>query len=200
MDFFEVTSRRKSSRKFLPEQIKPEELDAIIRAGKTAPIGSNEYKNLHLTVVQNEEVLKALAEGAIVRRKVNRKEMEELSSSISDAASVLDQKAAYDPFYHAPTVIFISHRKQTLQPGIEYTNVSTIATTMHLAATALGLGSCFMWYALESMRNLPEYDKTELLELPEDFEPLLGLAIGYIDKELPVRELKEDKISMNVIA
>ena len=53
MDFFETTSRRKSSRKFLPEQIKPEDLDAIIRVGKTAPIGSNEYKNLHLTVVQN---------------------------------------------------------------------------------------------------------------------------------------------------
>lgn len=50
---------------------------------------------------------------------------------------------------------------------------------MHLAATDMGLGSCYMWGALESMRMLPEYDHTDLLGLPEDYEPLMALAVGY---------------------
>ena len=50
---------------------------------------------------------------------------------------------------------------------------------MHLAATALGLGSVFMWGSLEAMRVIPELDNTSILNLPEGFEPLIGLAVGY---------------------
>ena len=54
----------------------------------------------------------------------------------------------------------------------------------------MGLGSCFMWFALDSMRRIPELDFTGLLELPENYEPLLGLAVGHIDEPLKTREVK----------
>jgi nitroreductase len=55
----------------------------------------------------------------------------------------------------------------------------------------LGLGSVFMWHALESMREIPELDNSYLLNLPEDFSPLLGIALGYPAQPPKARELKE---------
>ena len=70
---------------------------------------------------------------------------------------------------------------------------------MHMEATSLGLGSVFMWGALEAARVLPEFDRTELLEIPDGFEPLLGLAVGHSAVEQKERKLTDKKISMNEI-
>jgi hypothetical protein len=56
-----------------------------------------------------------------------------------------------------------------------------------------------MWGALESMRIISELDHTGLLQLPEDFEPLIALAVGYPVKELEVRELKHRPFECNRI-
>jgi nitroreductase len=56
-----------------------------------------------------------------------------------------------------------------------------------------------MWHALESMRELPELDNACLLNLPEGFSPLLGIAIGYPAKEPAARELKTDKIKTDYL-
>ena len=70
---------------------------------------------------------------------------------------------------------------------------------MHLAATDLGLASVFMWGSLEAMRIYPRFDHTDLLQLPENFEPLLGLAVGYPEKPLKEKELRKDKIEVNYL-
>jgi nitroreductase len=70
---------------------------------------------------------------------------------------------------------------------------------MHLAATELGLGSVFMWGSLEAMREIPELDHTAVLDLPDGFEPLIGIAIGHPEQELSARDLKADKISVNYL-
>ena len=53
--------------------------------------------------------------------------------------------------------------------------------------------------ALESMREDPELDNSALLNLPEGFSPLLGLAVGYPAEPPRERELKMDKITVNRI-
>ena len=104
-----------------------------------------------------------------------------------------------DPFRDAPTVIFVSHRRQTVQPGIEYSNVACIVYSMHLAATNLGLGSVLIWGALEAMREIPELDNADVLELPDDFEPLLGIAIGYPAQTPKPRDIRTDKFTINYL-
>jgi nitroreductase len=96
-------------------------------------------------------------------------------------------------------VIFVSHRNQTVQPGIEFANAACVVYSMHLAATELGLGSVFMWFALESMRELPELDHSRLLNLPDGFAPLMGIAVGHPAKPLRARPLNPDKISVNAL-
>ncbi len=77
--------------------------------------------------------------------------------------------------------------------------MTTVTNQMHLAATNLGLGSVYMWGALESMRLFPELDHTDVLELPDGFEPLIALAVGYPEKELGNNQKQHTLISVNFI-
>lgn len=198
MDYFELIRRRTSSRRFTEEPLTGEELNRILEAGMRAPVGSNRYKDLHLTVVRDGKILQKLSEAALIRRS-NTEEMARIINDVSNADEILEQTNTYDPFYHAAAVIFVSHRKQDLEPHIEWCNVASVTLSMHMATVEMGLGSCFMWFALDSMRRMPQLDHTDLLQLPEDFEPLLGLAVGHIDSELKERTIEENRIGVTIL-
>jgi nitroreductase len=193
MEYLELLRHRVSTRKFLEDQITEKELSAILLAANGAPVGSNMYRDIHLTVVRNGKILDKLSRAG-AKRSEDKKRMQEIAGD-----TVLEEDngkplKVSNPFYRAPTVIFVSHKNQTVQPGIEYANAACVVLSMHLAATELGLGSVFVWHALESMRELPELDASALLNLPEGFSPLLGIAVGYPAREPGVRELRGDKI------
>ncbi|MBQ8830065.1 MAG: nitroreductase family protein [Oscillospiraceae bacterium] len=194
MNYLELLKNRSSCRKYTNEPVSCEDLEKIIMAANAAPIGSSRTEDIHLTVVEDRAVLDKMAE-AMERRREDKAAMANITEKIKDDNAKL--KAKFDPFYGAPAVIFISHRKQDIQPGIEYCNVTTVALAMHLAATEMGLGSVFMWGSLEAMRMYPEYDNTAVLELPEGFEPLLGVAVGHRAAEPKDKELTADKLKVN---
>lgn len=194
MEYNKVLSYRQSTRKFKEEQLTEAEVMELLQAANQAPVGSAMYQDIHITVVQNQEVLLTLCEAAWERFSTKEK-VKEIVGEVTERTPVEAGAQKPNLFYGAPTVFFVSHRKQTLQPGIEYANVSTIINQMHLKATDMGLGSCYMWGALESMRMLPQLDHTELLQLPENFEPLIALAVGY-----PVKELEENPVAHEVIS
>ena len=196
MEFMELLSRRRSCRRYTAEPVSREALDALLLAANAAPIGSNRTEDIHLTVVTDRSVLDALAL-AMNRRRQDKAAMTNITEKIADPNAGL--RPDFDPFYGAPAVIFVSHRKQDVQPGIEYSNVMSVAMAMHLEAAELGLGSVFMWGSLEAMRLYPEYDRTGLLELPEGFEPLLGLAVGHAAVPAEPRPLKADRLGINYI-
>ena len=192
MELREVLRSRRSTRKFTAEQISPEELAEILTYANIAPIGSNRYKDIQLTVIQNRTVLDVLSQ-ASVKRLEDKAKMREIIGEMKDVPGIDSQKV-FDPFYGAPTVILVSHRKQTIQPGIEFSNVAIVAYTMHLAATDLGLGSVLIWGVLEAMREIPELDNTAVLELPDEFEPLIGVALGHPEASAQPRELDTKRL------
>ena len=195
MDYLTMLRYRKSVRAFAGGQIAAAELEAILAAASCAPVGSNMYKDVHLTVVQDRAVLDRLSEAA-VQRWEDKARVREI---VGDLPAAQLNRRLQDPFYGAPTVIFVSHRKQAVQPGIEFANTACITLAMHLAALQLGLGSVFMWFALESMREIPALDHSADLCLPQGFEPLLGLAIGRPAQALVEREAKAGKIRVNYL-
>lgn len=194
MDFSQLLSLRQSTRKFRQEPLPRQELQKIIDAANRAPIGSNRYEDIHLTVMEDQRKLLQLCEAAWKRFSSRAKIRDIAGDTASD-----DAPAKINLFYDAPAVIFVSHRRQTAQPGIEWANVAVVATIMHLEATNLGLGSVFMWGALESMRLFPELDYTSVLELPDDFVPLLGLAIGYPSKPLEANKKHHPPFAVNFV-
>ncbi|MDR1204353.1 MAG: nitroreductase family protein [Peptococcaceae bacterium] len=196
MNFFDLLKHRKSVRRFADEPVTQQDLSDILLAANGAPIGSRMYKDIHLTVVRNRDVLDRLSEAA-AKRWENKSKMKEILGDYKPDGR--QAKQGYDPFYGAPAVIFVSHRNQTVQPGIEFANAACVVYSMHLAAAELGLGSVFMWFALESMRELPELDHSSLLNLPDGFTPLMGIAVGRPAKQPDARELKPDQISVDYI-
>lgn len=179
MEFYDVLKRRKSIRRFKEEQLTEEDLKKLLEAAEYAPVGSNRRQDIHLTIVRDPAILCKLSE-ATWKRAENKRLMKEIAGTVQ----ISWEQKHFDPFYGAPLVIFISHRRQSLQPGIEYANAACVAETLHLAAGSLRLGSVMIWGALEAMREIPSLDHTDLLELPEDFQPVMGLAVGY-PQEIP---------------
>ncbi|MDR2456293.1 MAG: nitroreductase family protein [Deltaproteobacteria bacterium] len=195
MDFSEVLRRRRSTRSFLDQEITEAELSSVILAGSSAPVGSNLYRDLHLTVLRDRKIMRSLCQ-ANERRMKDPIFFEKVAGEIVKDGKEPVQR---EPFYGAPVVIIVSHRKQSLQPGIEYANAASVVQTMHLAATSLGLGSVYAWGALEAMREAPELDKTALLNLPEGFEPLLGLMLGRSKTPLSEKALAPGKLPVTYI-
>lgn len=81
MELFEAINKRFSNRKYLDKQINDEDLEKILKAGMQAPVGRGKYEDMHITVIQNKELL--------------------------DEISGLTDRSV---FYNAPTLVIISAR------------------------------------------------------------------------------------------
>ena len=86
MEFMETIRRRQACRAFQDTQLSGAQLDALLKAANAAPVGMGHYESVHLTVVQNKDLLEKLNVGA--------------------AAFMGDPSLR--PTYDAPTVIIVS--------------------------------------------------------------------------------------------
>ena len=113
---------RRSIRKYKPQQISREELDAVVKAGVCAPTGMNRQSPI-IVVVQNSDDLAYLS-------KLNAKV----------------RNSTADPFYGAPTVLVVLAETDSsfaVQDG------SLVMGNLMNAASAIGLGSCWINRAKE---------------------------------------------------
>lgn len=75
------------------------------------------------------------------------------------------------------------------EKGFNMANVSCAAENMLLAAAGLGLGSCFL---MGPMAAFSDPALRARLELPEGYEPLVGVALGYAALERPAAPERTD--------
>ena len=168
MDFKDVLTLRRTTRSYLPEQISESQLQQILLAAQTAPLAAGDDQTTHLTVVQKPETMERIRKSCqLISRKTNK---------------------PLDPFYGAPTVIFVSATNLS-EDHIEFSNVACVIENMILAATNEGLGSTYIWGCLSKLRKDPE--TLRLLLIPEGYEILSAFAVGYPVKSLEPREPRE---------
>lgn len=148
MELMQVIKKRKSIRKYAEGQIKPEELEQILFAGKAAPVSRKDYDSIHITVVQSKGILDKI-------------------SSAADFTS--------DPLYGVPTLIIISTTKAEVE-NIEYFNVACIVENMLLEATNLGIGSIFLTYFLQQIKQKELWSE---LGIPDGYHPISAVGVGY---------------------
>ena len=159
MELFEIMKTRKSTRSYEVKQIEEKDLNEILLAGAAAPIGMRKYESVHLTVVQDAELLQELKK---------------------DAIEAWGRPEA-NPMYDAPTLIMVSCPSLN-EERIEVANAACVVTNMALAATALGLGNIYLWGITSYVANNAEW--LNKLQIPEDFRPISALAVGYATEEL----------------
>jgi nitroreductase len=124
MDAIEAIMKRKSVRSYKNEQISDKDLETILEAGKSGP-GGGAY---HLSVIQKPELLQKINDATKAVMLAGTGFMKERASL-----------PGYEPIYGAPTLILLSAGDPN---GIA--NTSCSAENMLVAATALGLGSCYL--------------------------------------------------------
>lgn len=167
---------RRSTRKYQPKQIKEEELQKILDAAQTSPLAVGNDKNTHLTIIQDPDIMAKLRETCQYPSRKHPGKM-------------------IDALHGAPTLILVSVGHIS-DDSIEYCDAACVIENMIIEATNLGLGSCYIWGCLGSLRENKEL--LAKLNLPDGFTVISGLALGYPVKPLYARE-KNDKMSVNYI-
>lgn len=174
MNALEAILKRKSTRAYKSEQISEDALDKILKAACASPVGMARYDTLHITVVQNEDVLTRIfneAEEALFKAIGIRKNMN----------------------FGAKTVILVSSAP-AYREGVEYAHAGIVIENMVIAATSMKIDSVVLGGPIPAIENNDEL-KTEL-GIPEGFKPLLAVALGYGSEDTPV---KEHTISINMV-
>lgn len=149
---------RRSIRKYRSEQIRDEELNAILEAGKFAPTASGKQSPV-MVVVQNPALIKKLSQ---------------LNAAVMGSDS--------DPFYGAPTVIVVfgdSDRKTYVEDG------SLVMGNLLNAAHAVGVDSCWIHRAKEVFSG--EEGKALMKEwgLSDKYVGVGHCILGYRDCAYP---------------
>lgn len=197
MDVVETIKTRRSCRRFTDEDVPREMLERIIEAGRWAP--SN--MNLQLTrfVVVRGEARNAISRfiergGRLLRKRLEEGLPEKVVSftmgffqDIGGAPIII---LVYIPRYQAEITL---HYGENREPSLEEARFDAIGSAcaaiqnMCLAATALGLGSCWITVARRVARDIDAFLGIE------DMEMVAGLAIGYAAKTPPVPLRKGDR-------
>jgi nitroreductase len=156
MELEKVIEKRRSVRDFAHDKkISDSDIEKILKAGEQAPVGKGQYQDVHLTVVENDDVLNEIIESSKSQGKAHTNNV----------------------FYNAPAIIIVSQRKLETFPEIGYSNAGAILQNMLLRATDLGIDSVYVLSAISSIVGNEKVLK--LLDLPADFTPTGIAVLGY---------------------
>lgn len=156
---------RRSIRQYKDEQIKDEELELILEAGKYAASGMGMQSTI-MVVLQDKDVIAKYA-------KMN--------------AAVMNRDT--DPFYGAPTVVVVLADKSR---GTCVEDGSLVIGNMMNAAHSLGIGSCWIHRAYQVFES--DEGKALLKEwgIVGDYRGVGNCILGYIDGEYPEVKPRKD--------
>ena len=176
MELEQALYSRKSIRSYTGNKISEENLNRILKAAKAAPVGLGLYETVHLTVIENPDIL----------------------NEINEKTKALFKNPEMVALYGAPTLVVVSVKlKGDMPDNAEYSNAAVMIENMALAATGMNIGCCHIWGAIVSIQNDPEL--AEKLELPEGFYPCSGIALGETTVQYEFRDIPDDKILTNYV-
>jgi nitroreductase len=153
--FIDLLRKRRSIRQFQEKPVEREKIDILTEAALRAPSSRSLYP-WEILVVQNKETLAALAE-------------------------VKPHGAAF--LKNAPLAVVVCGDPAKCDVWIE--DCSIVSILIHLAATDLGLGSCWIQLRLReyNSRKSSSQRAAEILGIQSNLEVQTIIAIGYAKKE-----------------
>ena len=186
MELDKVLVKRVSARKYTSQIPSDEDIQKVIDAALLAPIVH--FHKLHLSVVTSPEAI-ALADEAA-------------AEIFAKPDSPVKMPRPY--MYEAPVWIILSGKDYditTYHGKLMHDNlfwdVGSIIENMELQATALGLASCGINTTVVAMRNRPDVRKA--LGIPEGYDALASVIIGYSAIETPERKVRPEFIPVSYV-
>ena len=163
----EILKNRRSVRKYTGEQVRDDQLDAILEAGLYAPSGMNTQNTVMVAV----------------RDKETRDQLSKMNAAVMGSEN--------DPFYGAPCVIVVlaePERYTWLEDG------ALVMGNLMNAAYEMGLGSCWIHRAQQMFES--EEGKALLRKwgLREDLKGVGNCILGYPVEVPEARPRREGRI------
>lgn len=156
---------RRSYRKYQEKEVPDELIEEIVKCGTYAPTGKG---------MQSPIIL-------VIKDRATRDKLSRINAGILGTTS--------DPFYGAPVVIVVLANKEN---NTYIYDGSCVMENLMLAASSLGLGSCWIHRAKETFET--EEGKALLNELGivGDYEGIGNCIIGYPAGKTPVAKPRKD--------
>lgn len=174
MELLKTMFTRKSVRSYTGKPLKQAEINLLLKAAFSAPVGGRQYDLMHLTVITDKELL----------------------GEVDRCCAEMFGDPSISPLHNAPALIVVSASGE-MNADVASANTGAIVENMSLAATDAGIGSLFVWGAMAAVRN-----NAELLakfRLPEGYVIYGSMAAGETEEEFAEREIPADKITVSYI-
>ena len=155
----EVLKNRRAIRKFKPEQITEEELQAVVEAGTYAPTGGGK-QGVQIVVVQKPEDV----------AEVNR-----LNGAVMGNPNG-------KPYYGAPTILLVFETEDCMTHELDG---AAVCTNLLNAAYAVGLGSCWIHRTKQVFASDEGKALLRKWGLSETLVGVASVALGYADGDAP---------------
>ena len=176
MSTFETMKTRKSVRTYQNKPVETDKIKAVVEAGNMAA-GTPMAGDVYFNVITNAQVLQAIVDGTKAA----------MANSGMEMLVKLSPNPSYNPMYGAPVAVVISTTKTDLPStaAMARANAACAGENMLLAATELGLGSCYVESPVLSF-NIPEV--AQVAKIPENTQPQAMILFGYTDDITPHKE------------
>ncbi|MGI6333928.1 MAG: nitroreductase family protein [Saccharofermentanales bacterium] len=168
---------RRSVRAYKDKPVEADKIDLLLECALAAPTGRN-VQPWFFSVVNSRDLLNRIS-------AANKQIM-------SESADPMAKQAASDPnfdsFRGAPLVIIVSGRRDASMAAADCANA---VENMAIAACSLGLGTCYLAGFKPALLAPGGKALLKELQIPEGYDPLYGLAIGYANEdpgERPARD------------
>lgn len=161
-EVLDAIKSRRSIRKYCAQQIKDEEVEMILEAGRYAPSACNEQP-WHFTVIQNPDMMQII--NSVTLKGMQRSELERHRK--------MAENSAFRVTYDAPTLIVVSGRIDATAPAVD---CAAAMENMLLAARSLGIGS--VWLGLMRL-FYAQKEEVAKFRIPSGYAPLYAAVFGY---------------------
>ena len=177
-----LIASRRSHRAYEKTPLTREQLDALLQAAVQSPSGLNNQP-WHFTAVMDQDLLEEI--NRATRENAMKRDASQRSPRFADDA--------FQVFYHAPAVIFISGDPDSfwtrIDCGIAVENIA-------LAAESMGLGSVILGLPREAFQTEKAPYFREKLCFPAGWDFVIAIAVGTPADDKPAHAVKENKITI----
>jgi nitroreductase len=210
MDTLKTIRERRSARAFLPVPVPREKIEEILKLTINAP-SANNLQPWEFVVVMDEEkerlsrrLLKAYKEKqiscgsgavkplpeAIRQRGVNTlKAMKPYAEKVGSSLDSFVNEGSCN-FYGAPAAIIICI--DDCFSARQMVDVGTAVAYMVLAAESSGLATCPIGLITDYADEIKD-----LLNIPENKRVVIGVALGYPDRDNPMSQFRSSRASLS---
>jgi nitroreductase len=212
MDIFSAMMNRQSARAFLSKPVQRAEIEEIFKFAGRAPSAINLQPWEYVIVYGDEKdrlvrrLKKARAESKVScgpgteNPLPDRFKNRSRQASADMAPKIAEMGKEFNPFveegscsfYGAPLAIIVTIDR--IFPKIRYLDVGLSVSYLLLAAQAKGLATCPI-----GLISAYAQDIAETLDIPPSKEVILGIALGYADRQSPINQFKTGRENLDEI-